>query len=57
MTDKRLLQLKEALKKDFRKLYVRKYTTDWEIQRILRETEIDVMNLDNTLALISARVI
>jgi len=51
MTDKRLLQLKEALKKDFRKLYVRKYTTDWEIQRILRETEIDVMYLDNTLAL------
>jgi len=56
MADKRLLQLKEALKKDFRKLYVREFTTNWEIQRLLREIEIDVMDLDNTLSLFSDKV-
>lgn len=44
--------IKDALKKDFRKLYVKEFTTDWEIQRLIRETEIDVMSFDNLLALL-----
>ena len=45
-------ELREALKRDFGKLYVHKYTTTWELDRITREIEIDTMSLDNTLALI-----
>jgi len=53
MEDKRLLELRKALKKDFRNLYVREFTTDWVIERMLREIEIDVMSLENTLSLLS----
>jgi len=40
-------KIKEALKKDFRTLYQKEFTTDWEAQRIVREIEIDVMGIDN----------
>ncbi len=45
-------KLREALKKDFRKLYVKNYTTTWELERIKIDIEIDIMGLSNTLALI-----
>ena len=48
-------KLREALKKDFHKLYVKEFTTDWSIQRLVRDTEIDVMRLDNLLALIDPK--
>ena len=54
MEDKKLLELREALKKDFKKLYVREFTTDWMIQRLLREGEINIMSLENTLSLLRA---
>ena len=44
-------ELKEALKKDFRKLYVKEFSTMWEMERMVREIEIDIMKLDNVLAL------
>ena len=44
--------LRKALKKDFRKVYVKGYTTSWEIERLVRELEIDNMELSNTLKLL-----
>lgn len=46
------MEIKEALKKDFRNLYVKDFTTDWEAQRLVRETEIDVMSFKNLDTLI-----
>ncbi len=46
-------EIREALKRDFRKLYVKEFTTSWEIERVIRETEIDVMSLDNLEALLA----
>ncbi len=40
-------ELKQALIKDFRALYVTAFTGDWKIQRIIRDAEITVMDLDN----------
>jgi len=48
------VQLREALKKDFRKLYVEGYTTTWESERMVREIEIDNMSLSNTLVLFNS---
>ena len=45
-TDDELDKIREALKKDWRKLYVKEFTTDWAVQRLIRETEIDVMSLE-----------
>jgi len=45
-------KLREALKKDFRKLYVKEYTTTWEVERLIRGLEIDAMSLKNTLAVL-----
>lgn len=50
--DKRLEELRNALKRDWRTLYVKEFTTNWREQRLIRETEIDVMSLENLLALI-----
>lgn len=38
-------KLKQALKDDFKKLYQPQFTTTWEAERLVRETEIDVMEL------------
>ncbi len=46
-------EIREALKKDFRKLYVKEFTTNWETVRLIREVEIDVMSLDNLEALLA----
>ena len=45
-------EIREALKRDFRKLYVKEFTTNWETVRLIREVEIDVMSLDNLYALL-----
>ena len=44
-------QIRETLKKDFRELYVKEYSTTWEIERMVRETEIDIMPLKNLMKL------
>jgi enoyl reductase-like protein len=41
--------LREGLIKDFNKLYVKEYTTTWQVERVIRETEIDIMTLENTI--------
>ena len=46
-------ELKEALKKDWNRLYVKEFTTKWETERLIRETEIDVMSLESIESLIS----
>ena len=38
---------REALKKDFNNLYQKEYTTDFKEKRLIRNTEIDIMSLDN----------
>jgi hypothetical protein len=48
MTEK---EIKGAMLKDFKALYVKEFTTDWESQRFLRELEIKVMGVDNLLKL------
>lgn len=40
-------RLREALKQDFNNLYVKQFTTDWQTQRLVRQTEIDIMALEN----------
>lgn len=45
-------QIKEALKKDFRKLYVKEFTMTWQFERIVRDTEIDIMSLSNLMKLV-----
>ena len=47
------LKLREALRKDFKKLYVKEYTMGWRDQRLIRDIEIGVMKLDNLENLIS----
>lgn len=37
--------IKSALKQDFNALYVKEFTEDWKEQRLLREIEIDLMEL------------
>lgn len=51
----KLDELKEALKEDFRNLYVPQYTTMWELERMVREGEIDIMPLTATLKLLGWR--
>lgn len=41
--------IRKGLIKDFNALYVKEYTTTWEIERLVRETEIGIMSLDNTM--------
>lgn len=48
-------ELKEALKKDFRGLLVKEFTTDWQIQRLKIEIDIDVMSFDNLEALFKSQ--
>jgi len=47
-------ELREAIRKDFHQLLVKEFTADWKIQRIVRDLEIDVISLDNTMQLITA---
>lgn len=45
-------KLRKALNKDFEELYVKEFTADWEIQRLLRSIEINLMSFDNLRQLI-----
>lgn len=42
-------QLREGLSKDYDALYVKEYSTMWETERFLRKSELNIMNLDNSL--------
>nr|MDD5220247.1 hypothetical protein [Candidatus Bipolaricaulis sp.] len=42
-------RIREGLIRDFNKLYVKEFTTTWQIERVCRGTEIDIMSLDNTV--------
>ena len=46
-------KLVEALRKDFHELYVKEYTTDWQVKRLVRDIELGIMPLTNTLALLN----
>ncbi len=48
-------QVKDALKKDFRKLYVKEFTVTWKNERVIREIEIDIMPLENLMKLLKGR--
>ena len=41
-------KLVEALRKDYKQLYVKEYTTGWREQRLMRNTELEIMSLKNT---------
>jgi len=45
-------QIKDALKKDFRELYVKEFSTMWKMERTVREIEIGIMSLNNLMKLI-----
>jgi hypothetical protein len=51
------LKLREALKKDFKELYVKEYTTGWKEQRFLRNTELNIMSLENTIKYINSLIL
>jgi hypothetical protein len=46
-------QIKGALKKDFNELYVKEYSTAWEVERMVRGIEIDLMSFKNLMGLVS----
>lgn len=56
MTDELEKAIREALKWDFNKLYVKEYTTTWELERISRGIELDIMGLTNILSLIEGEI-
>lgn len=41
-------ELIDALDRDFRKLYVKEFTTTWNEERMHRRLELEVMSLENT---------
>lgn len=45
-------KLRKALMKDFESLYVKEFTTDWKVQRLIRQVEIGLMPLTNTMELL-----
>ncbi len=48
-------RLRKALIKDFNNLYVKEFTTDSQIQRVIRQVEINIMPLDNVMKLINPK--
>lgn len=51
------LKLREALKKDFKELYVKEYTIGWKEQRFLRNIELNIMSLENTKKYINGLIL
>ena len=47
------IKLVRALQEDFKKLYVKEYTTDWKEQRYIRNIELGIMRFDNLEKFIS----
>ena len=46
-------KLRDALMRDFNALYVKGYSTTWEVSRMVRNTEISIMPLTHTLSLLT----
>lgn len=46
------IKLVRALQADFKRLYVKEFTSDWQAQRLVRNLELGVMELPNTETLI-----
>jgi len=51
--EKKETKLVKALRKDFKELYVKEYTTGWREQRFIRNIELGIMSLKNTEKYIS----
>ena len=51
--EKKETELVKALRKDFKELYVKEYTTGWREQRFIRNIELGIMSLKNTEKYIS----
>lgn len=49
-------KIREALKKDFNNLYVKKFCIDYEAKRLIRGMEIDIMDLSNLKKLFKEEV-
>lgn len=49
-------KIKKALKKDFRKLYVKGFSTNWEAERMVIESKIDVMRLEALMELFQSEM-
>uniref|UniRef100_A0A6M3LSQ6 Uncharacterized protein n=1 Tax=viral metagenome TaxID=1070528 RepID=A0A6M3LSQ6_9ZZZZ len=49
-------KIREGLRKDYKKLYVQEYTTSWQFERIVRETELGIMDLTNTINQVEAMI-
>lgn len=50
-----LAQFRVALIQDFNYLYVREFTTDYKIQRLIRRLEINVMDFPSVMNLIAKK--
>jgi hypothetical protein len=48
-------KLRDALMKDFNALYVKEYSTTWEVSRMVRNAEIGFMPFTHTLELLKSR--
>ncbi len=44
-------QVRKALIKDFEKLYVPEFSATWEMERMVRRIEINLMELENVMKL------
>lgn len=53
MEEKKETKLVKALRKDYKELYVKEYTTGWREQRLIRNIELGIMSLKNTEEYIS----
>lgn len=49
-------QIRKAIIKDFRNLYQKGYTIDWEAKRIINEVEVSIIPLDNIKKLFGLKV-
>ena len=47
-------RLRKALQEDFEALYVNEYATDYETKRVIRNIEISIMRLENTMRLLNS---
>ena len=51
--EKKETKLVEALRKDYKQLYVKEYTTRWREERFIRNIELGIMSLKNSEEYIS----
>lgn len=52
MNDQDLIKIKQALINDFNNLYQKEYCTDYKEKRLVRGIEIEIMELNNLIAII-----